>query len=100
VSVNFFNGTTSFPISITHIGHQETGVGDGVPITLGAINVLTVTYTSRGEVSLGGTLSFIPAATPSVPEPATWSMLIAGFFALGLLLRRRRAQPVRLKFAA
>jgi hypothetical protein len=26
-----------------------------------------------------------------VPEPATWAMLIGGFFALGLMLRRRRA---------
>ena len=28
--------------------------------------------------------------TPSVPEPATWAMLIAGFFATGGAIRRRR----------
>ena len=27
----------------------------------------------------------------SVPEPATWAMLLTGFFAMGVLLRRRRA---------
>ncbi|HEY2753960.1 PEPxxWA-CTERM sorting domain-containing protein [Phenylobacterium sp.] len=28
-----------------------------------------------------------------VPEPATWAMLITGFFGVGTALRRRRARP-------
>lgn len=31
------------------------------------------------------------AATPGVPEPATWTLMIAGFGAVGAALRRRRA---------
>ena len=30
---------------------------------------------------------------PSVPEPATWAMMLAGFFGLGGLMRSRRATP-------
>ena len=30
-------------------------------------------------------------ATPGVPEPATWAMLILGLGAVGVCLRRRRA---------
>ena len=38
----------------------------------------------------GGTITFTPlAATPGVPEPATWAMMLAGFGALGASLRRR-----------
>jgi hypothetical protein len=40
----------------------------------------------------GFKISSITVSTPSVPEPATWAMLIAGFGAIGGSLRRRRAQ--------
>lgn len=30
---------------------------------------------------------------PAVPEPATWAMLILGFFAVGMAVRRRRQLP-------
>jgi hypothetical protein len=30
----------------------------------------------------------------AVPEPATWAMLLLGFFGLGAVLRRRRATPL------
>ena len=33
------------------------------------------------------------SVSPSVPEPATWAMLIAGFGAVGFAARRRRAVP-------
>ena len=32
-------------------------------------------------------------ATPGVPEPAEWALMILGFGAVGAVLRRRRAQP-------
>jgi hypothetical protein len=34
-----------------------------------------------------------------VPEPATWAMLILGFFGLGTLLRRRRAALIEAHLA-
>ena len=38
------------------------------------------------------TSAFVTAAsTPAVPEPATWAMMIAGFGAVGVALRRRAA---------
>ena len=35
------------------------------------------------------------ALTPSVPEPATWAMMMLGFGALGFSLRRHRQNDVR-----
>lgn len=39
---------------------------------------------SMGEVVFGG------AAAGAVPEPATWAMMILGFFGLGAVMRRRK----------
>jgi len=55
------------------------------------------TFTQGGEVhlgSFGGGISFDEPGTPpgTVPEPATWAMLIAGFGIVGVAARRRR-QP-------
>ncbi|WP_174279781.1 esterase-like activity of phytase family protein [Sphingomonas bacterium] len=38
---------------------------------------------------------FLAFAVGSVPEPATWAMMIVGFGAAGLVLRRRRDVPLR-----
>lgn len=59
--------------------------GGGTP---GAIGVLAA------AAAVGAPASSTPAAAPTdigaVPEPATWLMMIGGFGALGLALRRRR----------
>lgn len=49
---------------------------------------------NSGTITIGYDL---PAAT-AVPEPATWSMMIAGFGAIGGVMRRRQKASVR--FAA
>ena len=43
--------------------------------------------------------SYTIPATPAVPEPATWAMMILGFGVAGAVLRRRRA-PARVTSAA
>lgn len=42
----------------------------------------------RGEIALNGRL-----ALPAVPEPAAWTMMIAGFGLVGQALRRRSGTP-------
>jgi hypothetical protein len=41
------------------------------------------------------TIDLIPPSSPSVPEPSTWAMALAGFGGLGWLarLRARKSKP-------
>lgn len=59
----------------------------GIAFTDPAAGLYGGFYTEVGVKN--ATLSFSPTAV-SVPEPATWTMLILGFGALGWQLRRRR----------
>jgi hypothetical protein len=54
------------------------------------------TTTTGGTTTSGGSSSggSNPGVGP-VPEPATWALLILGFFTVGFALRRRRAPAVR-----
>lgn len=70
----------------------------GTPIVAGALNTIDIVYTSRGNGSFGGQLTFI-ANQAAVPEPGTWAMFIAGFGAVGFALRRKR-QAVRVSYSA
>lgn len=47
---------------------------------------LVVTGTAGSAASYQGTLAF----TSAVPEPATWAMMIGGFAAIGVAMRRGR----------
>ena len=48
---------------------------------------LTINGTNSNTGSLGGSITITEA---SVPEPATWAMMLIGFGAIGWQLRRRR----------
>jgi PEP-CTERM motif len=102
-SVVFNNGTTDFgatlvlrdatgaPCSTRGVGTcgaSESWALNNVPIFGGALDTLTVTGISRGNGSYGGNLTFSP--TTSVPEPATWAMMLLGFAGIGWQFRRRR----------
>lgn len=43
-----------------------------------------------GSSVLNDNFTFEPAAISAVPEPATWAMMLVGFFGLGAMLRRAR----------
>ncbi len=50
----------------------------------------TYTLVINGNNSSTGTLGGTITITQSVPEPATWAMMILGFGAVGFVLRRKR----------
>ena len=97
-TVTFSNGSTVFDVAISDMGFQETGGLSNVPIMSGVLNTLTVNYTSRGQGSYGGNLAFAPAVS-AIPEPSTWAMMILGFGAVGVAMRRRRKDIVRVAYA-
>jgi hypothetical protein len=59
---------------------------------LAGIQVLHVAGTASSKATtFSGTFQYITA----VPEPAAWTMMLVGFGALGLSMRRKRAVSVR-----
>lgn len=46
---------------------------------------------SFGNVGGGGPVSFHFDFAPALPEPSTWAMMLLGFGAIGITLRRRRS---------
>ena len=57
-------------------GLKPLGLGFPAPNTFGTAGAATLTITR--------------AAVAAVPEPATWAMMLIGFGAMGVSLRRRR----------
>ena len=57
---------------------------DGVVVTFNKLTFSNIGSTATGNLT----------ATVSVPEPATWAMMIAGFGLVGVGLRRRSANTV------
>ena len=112
VSTNFNNlDLTSLFIEIYDAGNtfvEQTIFGNrttsGVSVSLDANTLVPadrrVVLTFSGIAS-GGTYSgnLSATATPAVPEPATWAMLLAGFGAVGFTMRRKRQQKVAVSFA-
>jgi hypothetical protein len=58
------------------------------PVLVGGENTLVVNGLNMGDGAFSGTLTF--AAQSSVPEPATWGMMLLGFGAVGFSVRRKR----------
>ena len=87
------NGATfpgSYQLSAnTLIYSLEVGIGSGWDGTFtGAVDHVNVNFGQGG--TSGVSTNFEVAATPAVPEAATWAMMIAGFGVVGGSLRRRR----------
>jgi len=66
-------------------GLYEAAFNYGLALAPG-LNTIVVNGVSRGNGSYGGAIAF----TPSVPEVATWGMMILGFAAMGAAMRYRR----------
>ena len=58
----------------------------------------TVTLAGTSPVSAGAISGNVTITNAAVPEPATWAMMILGFGAVGMVLRRRR-RPVLAQLA-
>jgi len=51
-------------------------------------NIIRLTGVAGSNATYAGTIN-VAAATPAVPEPASWAMMIAGFGLVGTAMRRR-----------
>ncbi|QXQ08328.1 PEPxxWA-CTERM sorting domain-containing protein [Sphingosinicellaceae bacterium] len=83
----------------TDISSALSGFGPISPSSFGEDgnhNLYVVDYGGRVlkfQFAANGAAGF--AALEAVPEPATWAMLVTGFAATGLALRRPRRRSVR-----
>jgi len=79
--------TTPVPLtSFTTPGGGNSGTAQFSTVCFdGSCNLFTSLTLGAGTVQIGE-----PQVSGSVPEPATWAMMVAGFGGLGAALRRRR----------
>jgi hypothetical protein len=86
----YINGV-EYPVPSTSSG-QSTSVGN-IPILNGVQNIIEVVGHTIGANGYSGTATF---TATSVPEAASWMMMLGGFGMMGVFMRRRR---VSLTFA-
>lgn len=71
-------------LSLIGGGDLFTGPASNPVFNIGTFNL------SGGFTAGPATLTITRAAVAAVPEPATWAMMLVGFGAMGVSLRRRR----------
>ncbi|MGB7419479.1 MAG: FxDxF family PEP-CTERM protein [Erythrobacter sp.] len=95
-SVTFDNGID--PLFFLDIDADASGqevIAAGLPVIAGSLNTLTFNYDVLGQIgSYGGNITF-----QAVPEPGTWALMLLGFAGIGVAMRRRRKEEVRVKYA-
>ena len=100
---NVFTPEFSTPTAAGGLAYDPTGgimwvgLGGGtvVPYTLTG-TALNAGFQPFGPTSGGDTidgLAFLGEATPPVPEPSTWAMMILGFAGVGFMAYRRKSKP-------
>jgi hypothetical protein len=67
-------------------GPQVFSFGQGGTFSVALDNAI---FATPGNANIGGTFTLL---TPSVPEPATWAMMLLGFGAVGFAMRRERSK--------
>ncbi len=89
----FGGGVLSAIFALDGIGDGAGGVNDFQTVTLSGWNNLTSVVISgmdaNGNFGDYAVDNLIVNATPGVPEPAVWAMMLVGFGLVGATLRRR-----------
>lgn len=84
-----FNNTTG----TTGTDYISTGTSIFDPAGFVATNVVAVRFDFNGDLTYGYAgyreIDLIGTASPGVPEPASWAMLVVGFGLVGFAARRR-----------
>lgn len=98
---NSGDSASSFLSTSTDIFTPGDPFGKTIDYTLASGDTAAAIYYPLGSFGVGSPVTGITRFTFStvapVPEPATWAMMILGFGAIGIALRRRsrpRGQPV------
>ena len=77
-------------------GPPVTDLIYGVGGTLSTGAEPTIAYGGGGTITTFGPITetgFVLSATPAVPEPSRWAMLLLGFAGIGFMAHRRKSKP-------
>ena len=88
--VSLFSATDSAAFNYTNFSTTATAVGASTELAFNFQH--NPSYFGLDNVS-------VTAVNGAVPEPATWAMMLMGFGAMGVLLRRRRRTQTLLQAA-
>ena len=95
----FFATLTGLSIPTTASNALNFGNGFFLVQFSSYITVMRAGTPDNGFGSFQNNVSFATASTAAVPEPATWAMMLIGFGAIGLAIRRRARARTSLTFA-
>jgi hypothetical protein len=94
----YLNGSLvdSFSVTANGVNYDTSGKYYGFQNSLFDELRITVPFESNPNASPHGFMLdnlLFNAATPAVPEPSTWAMLLLGFAGIGFMAYRRKARP-------
>ena len=87
--------------AITNTGNTRTASLSQFNLNVGNYTIAYTGNVTGPPAGVGSDITFGAGATPtgSVPEPATWAMMVLGFGSSGFVLRRRKKIGTRIRFA-
>ena len=72
------------------VNYGAGGLINGPNMGLNIVDPASTVYFRFNETTHLTDFQFSPFAAPAVPEPSTWAMMLLGFGAIGVAMRRRR----------